>query len=61
MIETGDLTTAGAAEYLGVSVKQFSRLAKRHRLKRVQYGHRTVRWPVAELDRMRKERTRTTR
>lgn len=61
MSGTGDLRTAEAADYLGISIDWFRRLAKRHRLRRVQYGYHTVRWPVAELDRMRKERTRVTR
>lgn len=55
--ESRDLTTEEAAEYLAVSERQLYRLALANGVRRVRFGHRSVRWPVSELNRVRNAHT----
>ncbi len=50
MTAAGNLTTAEALEYTGMSRATFYRHARAIRIKRVPRGR--ARWPRAELDRM---------
>lgn len=61
MSDPRDMTTEEAAAYLNVSERTLYRLAKRLRLRRVEYGHRLKLWPRSELDRARDRHTRTVR
>ena len=52
------LTQAEAARLLGVSIKTLQLWRKSGRLHYLQFGHRTIRFAVAEIERFQQERQR---
>lgn len=55
------LTTMEACEYLRVSVRTLYRLVRQHRVRRVMFGCRAVRYPQKELDRVLEASTKAMR